>query len=318
MAGDYILGLDIGGTKTAVVLGDRTGRVHERVEFPTAPERGVEATLGDILRGGEEARDSAVEKGRAPAVVSVSIGGPLDTERGVIYNPPNLPGWDAVPLKDRLESRLGLPCHVEHDGNAGALAEWYFGAAKGARDAIFLTMGTGFGGGLILGGRLCRGACDMAGEVGHVRLSDSGPEAYGKVGCWEAFCSGTGIVRLAATRAPLRWREDGVTVLELADLARAGDQEAVDVFRTVGHYLGRGLAVLVDVLNPEVIVIGSLAVRLGDLVLAPARDEMRREALGRAVAAVRVVPAALGESVGDVASLCAGIMALGGPLESQT
>jgi len=309
----YILGFDIGGTKTAVVLGDDTGRVYDRTGFATAPQRGLDATLDEICTQAERLRHRAARQGRGAEVASVSIGGPLDIQRGIILGPPNLPGWDRVPLKQVIEERLRMSCFVEHDGNAGALAEWYFGAARGARNVVFLTMGTGFGAGLILDGRLYRGSCDMAGEVGHVRLAEHGPAAYGKVGSWEAFCSGTGIARLAAMRYPCRWNEGRASVQDLAELARSGDADARALFAEVGRYLGRGLALLVDVLNPQVIVIGSLAVRLGELVLGPALEEMRREALERAAAAVRVVPAALGESIGDVAALCAAIAAMKGP-----
>ncbi len=308
-----LLGLDIGGTKTAAILGDTTGEIHRRTEFATRAERGFEAVFADICSAATEALETSRAAGRSPAALSVSIGGPLDIERGIVHSPPNLPGWDAVPLKDLLKERFGLPVHVEHDGNAGALAEWYFGAARGARNAVFLTMGTGFGGGLILNGALYRGTCDMAGEVGHLRLAEEGPVAYGKAGSWEAFCSGTGILRLAARHEPERWPDGAVTVQRLAELARAGDPTAAGLFRQVGTMLGRGLAMLIDVLNPEVIVIGSLAVRLGELVLAPARQEIRREALTATADACRVVPAALGERLGDVAALCAAIAASGGP-----
>ncbi len=309
----YIIGLDIGGTKTAVVLGDRSGQVYDRVQFPTDPARGFAATFADLCQHVEMMRIRATEQGRRPGVLSVSIGGPLDIERGIIYSPPNLPGWDAIPLKKLLEERFAWPTYVEHDGNAGALAEWYFGAAQGAHNVIFLTMGTGIGGGLILNGQLYRGTCDLAGEVGHMRIAETGPVAYGKAGSWEAFCSGTGIVRLAAYRFPERWAEGSITVRDLAELAANGDANALAVLAEAGRYLGRGLAILLDILNPEVIVIGSLAVRLGELVLGPARDEMRREALPEAAAACRVVSAALGERIGDVAALCAAIAALGGP-----
>jgi len=303
----HVLGLDIGGTKTAVIVGDDRGRVHNRLAFPTKPQRGFESTFDELCEQAGKAIQTAKVQNRPPEVISVSIGGPLDVEQGIILSPPNLPGWDAIPLKALLEQRLALPCHIEHDGNAGALAEWFFGAARGARHVIFLTMGTGFGGGLILNGRLYRGACDMAGEVGHVRFAHEGPVAYGKAGSWEAFCSGTGIVRLAAHLFPGRWGEDRCTVPLLADAARNGDEDARAVFATVGVYLGQGLAMLVDTLNPEVIVIGSLAVRLGDLVLAPAREVVNKEALPRAAERCRIVPAALGEQIGDVASLCAAI-----------
>jgi len=309
----YIIGLDIGGTKTAVVLGDYGGRIHDRAQFATDPARGFDATFADLCRQIEATRAVATDQRRELAALSVSIGGPLDIERGIIYSPPNLPGWDAIPLKALLEERFGLPTYVEHDGNAGALAEWYFGAARGARNVIFLTMGTGLGGGLILNGQLYRGSSDLAGEVGHMRIAETGPVAYGKAGSWEAFCSGAGIARLAALRCPQRWSADQVTVRELAALANAGDADALAVLAEAGRYLGRGLAILIDILNPEVIVIGSLAVRLGDLVLRPAYEEVRREALPGAVAACRIVPAALGERIGDVAALCAAIAARGGP-----
>lgn len=303
----HILGLDIGGTKTAIVLGDHSGTIRDRVAFPTRTERGFQATFDEICARAEDVRRHAVEDALAPNVLSVSIGGPLEIERGRILSPPNLPGWDDIPLRDLLERRFGLPAVVEHDGNAGALAEWYFGAARGARHAIFLTMGTGFGGGLIIDGRLHRGATDTAGEVGHLRLVEDGPTAFGKAGSWEGLCGGAGIARLAARRDPDRWPLARVTAREIGDLARAGDPAARAVLEEVGRHLGRGLAILIDVLNPEVIVIGSLAVRLGDLVLGPARAEVQREALPQAAAACRIVPAELGERLGDVAALCAAI-----------
>jgi glucokinase len=235
----------------------------------------------------------------------------MDVERGVILSPPNLPGWDEIPLKALLTDRFDLPVHIEHDGNTGALAEWYFGAARGYRNVIFLTMGTGFGGGFILDGRLYRGTTSLAGEVGHIRMAESGPIAYGKMGSWEAFCSGTGVGRLAAYQYPARWSEDEVDAKEIARLAEVGDEDALNVLREVGLYLGKGLSVLLDILNPEVIVIGSLAVRLGERVLGPAREVMAREALPGAFAACKLVPAALGERLGEVASLCAAIAADG-------
>jgi glucokinase len=308
-----ILGLDIGGTKTAVVLGDGTGRVFQRTEFATRPQRGFEPTFAELCEHVQRVQAQAEAVGTPASVVSVSIGGPLEIERGIIHAPPNLPNWVDIPLKSLLEEQARLPVHVEHDGNAGALAEWYFGAARGARSAIFLTMGTGFGGGLILNGQLWRGAADVAGEVGHVRIAETGPVGYGKAGTLEGVCGGAGIARLAVQQFPARWQENHVTARDLAELARAGDPDALAVIRAVGRCLGRGLAILLDVLNPEVIVIGSLAVRLGELVLGPAREEIEREALPAAVAACRLVPAQLGERLGDVAALCAAIQALGGP-----
>jgi len=160
---------------------------------------------------------------------------------------------------------------------------------------------------LILDGKLYHGTTDCAGEVGHVRLADTGPTAYGKAGSWEGYCSGTGIVRLAAYRHPERWPEGTASVQDLAQCANSGDADALRVFEEAGERLGQGLSILVDVLNPEVIVIGSLAFRLGELVMGPALKRLRKEALPQAFEACRVVPAALGERLGDVASFCAAI-----------
>lgn len=310
--GNLILGLDIGGTKTAVVLGDCTGNIYDRISFATRPERGFEPTFDELLASLAEMRRNAPRiTGREATAVSVSIGGPLRIDPGIILSPPNLPGWDRIPLRDRLVDATGLPTYIEHDGNAGALAEWYFGAGCGRRHLIFLTLGTGLGAGLILNGDLYRGASDTAGEIGHIRLADSGPVAYGKAGSWEALCSGAGIARLAAHRFPQRWPDGPPDLPQLADLARAADPAATQVFDEAGRWLGRGLALLIDTLNPELIVLGSLAVRLGDLLLAPARAELARDALPSALSACEILPAALGDRLGDVASLCAAIRALG-------
>jgi glucokinase len=244
-----------------------------------------------------------------PKAISVSVGGPLDIERGVLYSPPHLSTWGEAPVKAWLEEQFDLPVYVEHDGNAGALAEFMFGAGRGSRNMIFLTMGTGLGAGLILNGRLYRGSNDQAGEVGHVRLADAGPVGYGKIGSWEAFSSGDGLVKLAHWRQPGRWPEN-ITTRELISGALEGDPAARDVISEAGRWFGHGLAILVDLLNPEVIVIGTLGVLLGDLLLEPARQVLQAEALPRAVGTCRIVPAELGSRLGDVASLMAGIMAL--------
>jgi len=304
-----IVGLDVGGTQCAVVIGDQSGEIHRRAEFPTCTERGFEPVFEKLCGVTAAMLHEAETMARPASALSVSIGGPMDIDGGIILSPPNLPGWDRIPLRDLLEKRFGVSVFIEHDGNAGALAEWYFGAARGANHVIFLTMGTGFGGGLILNGALYRGACSLAGEVGHIRLASDGPEAFGKAGSWEAFCSGTGFGRLAAWRYPERFGRGEITPRELAALADRGDGAAAAVIEEAGRWLGRGLALLLDVLNPEVIVIGTLAIHLGERVLAPAREEMRREALPGSLAACRVVPAALGERLGDVASLCAAIAA---------
>ncbi len=304
-----IVGLDIGGTKCAIVEGTFGGDILARDAQPTHAESGWRGTYERLCAAVGERLRSARAEGRQVVALSVSIGGPLDTERGIIYSPPNLPDWDAVPLKDLLADRFGLPTYVQHDGTAGALAEWRYGAGAGARNLVFLTMGTGLGAGLILDGRVYRGANDLAGEVGHLRIAADGPEVYGKRGSWEGYCAGPAFARLAREMLPARWGA-GVTTPQIVELALAGDADALAVVHRVADYFGQGLALLVDLLNPEVIVVGSMGVRLGELLLAPAREALLREALPDAATACRVVPAALGERLGDVAALCAAIEAL--------
>ncbi len=305
-----LMGLDIGGTKTGLLLGDTNGQIIRRIEMPTPANAPFETALGMISAAAEDLMvECKVEGLGAPRAISVSVGGPLDIERGILYAPPHLAAWGEAPLKMQLEDIFGLPVYVEHDGNAGALAEFIFGAGRGSRNMVFLTMGTGLGAGLILNGQIYHGSSDMAGEVGHMRVAEDGPLQYGKAGSWEGFSSGAGLVGLAHWSQPGRWPAD-LTTREVIARALAGEPAARDLVSEAGRWFGRGLAVLVDVLNPDVIVVGTLGVVLGDLLLEPAREVVRAEALPRAAAACRIVPAYLGGRLGDVAALMAGIIAL--------
>ena len=176
------IGIDIGGTKCAVVSGSLEAGVRDKIRFDTVS---CEQTLAQIY--------AAVEKLMPADAIGVSCGGPLDEKRGVILSPPNLPGWDEVHIVEELERRFGIPAKLLNDANAGALAEWNFGAGRGSENMLFLTFGTGLGAGLILGGRLYSGTNGNAGEIGHIRLAPSGPIGYGKAGSFEGFCSGGGI-----------------------------------------------------------------------------------------------------------------------------
>lgn len=314
-AAQILVGLDIGGTKSAVVLGSGDGRVFHREVFPTETGRGAEQALRKLFT----AIETVLQRPEARVgrrVFGVSCGGPLDSRRGLILSPPNLPGWDEVPITRLLEERFGGRAFLMNDANAGALAEWTWGAARGMRDAIFLTFGTGLGAGLIINGRLHAGADDLAGEVGHVRLAEDGPVGFGKAGSFEGFCSGGGIMRHAQARIHEAWtcgamvgfcgNEEALRSLDLrgvADAARRGDPLARDIFATSARYLGRGLALLVDLLNPEIVVIGGVYGRCEDLLREGALAELAREALPVAVRRCRVVPAELGEAIGDLAAL---------------
>lgn len=299
---DWILGLDVGGTKTAVVAGTAAGEVLRRTVSRSNPERGFEPMWAGIV-----ARvDELIADRGSPMAVGVSIGGPLDTERGIIQSPPNLPGWDDIPLKDMLVERYGIATWVEHDARTGVLAEWMFGAARGASDVVFLTFGTGMGAGLILDGRLHRGWSRGAGEVGHWRMASRGPTAFGKAGSFEALASGAGLPRLARYMYPGEPWDQALSAQTLVGLARDGDPRATRVIRRSAEWLGRGIALLVDLLNPEIVVLGSLAVRAGDLFLPIAREVVAREATVRN-RECRIVASGLGEQIGDVAALCAAI-----------
>lgn len=293
----YLLGFDIGGTKCAVVLGREHPRrpvILGREVFATAEHRGPARVLTALAAA---AAALLARHGLAPSAVraaGVSCGGPLDSRRGLVLGPPNLPGWKRVAVVRELGRRLGVPVALQNDANACALAEWRWGAARGTRNAVFLTFGTGMGAGLILDGRLYAGTNDLAGEVGHVRLRERGPVGFGKAGSFEGFCSGGGIRRADTRRRPAH------TVFAAA---QAGEPGARRVVTRTARELGRGLAVLVDVLNPEVIVIGSIFARQRGLLWPGARRELAREAIPRALRVCRVVPAQLGDSIGDYAAL---------------
>lgn len=299
---ERILGFDIGGTKTAVVMGTTSGAVLERRSQASDVERGFDAQWASMM----EMADDLVAAGGPPDLIGVSIGGPVDTRRGIVHSPPNLPGWDAVPVRDLLVARFGVPTYVQHDARAGALAERAFGAAMGCRDVVFLTVGTGLGAGLILDGRVHRGSNDIAGEVGHWRMARRGPRAYGKVASWEAFASGGGLPGLARYMYPRQGWPDAMTAEHLVAMARRNDPIAGRVVRTAAAWLGWGIALIVDMLDPEVVVLGSLAVRAGDLLLPEATRVARRESLRRD-RSCRIVASGLGDRIGDLAALSAAI-----------
>jgi glucokinase len=318
----YLGGIDIGGTKCAVVLGEAsegTVRVIGKDMYPT-PDDPQEAVRSFVDRLAALAEAHGAVK---PDAIGISCGSPLDSRAGLILSPPNLPHWDRIDVVGPLRERFGVPVGLQNDANACALAEWQWGAGRGTRNMVFLTFGTGMGAGLILDGRLYVGTNDMAGEVGHIRLAEDGPEGYGKAGSFEGFCSGGGIARLAQRMAAERLRAGqapsfcpteadlpNITAKDVGIAAQQGDELALQIMRTVGRQLGRGLAIIVDLLNPEKIVIGSIYARQRELLEPAAMRMLAEEALAVSRGVCEVVPAALGESVGDLASLSVAMNAL--------
>lgn len=312
---DYYLGIDIGGTKCAVVVGDSDFRIHHKVQFETKTERSYSEILDEFHRHIHEIFKFFPKENLKR--IGISCGGPLDSKKGMIYSPPNLPGWDNVPIVRIFREKYGVPAAIQNDANACALAEWLMGSGKGAQNMIFLTFGTGMGAGLIFNGQLYAGTNDLGGEVGHIRLAETGPVGFGKAGSFEGFCSGGGIAQLAESVVtekldkgepvafcPDKQSASKLTAKIVAEAANSGDPVANEIIRISGEYLGRGLSVLIDILNPECIVIGSIYSRNEDLFKPHISRILAREAIPSAVEVCSVKPALLGDSIGDYAALC--------------
>ncbi len=314
-----LLGVDIGGTKCAVIYGkydDGNLTVEDKIKFPTAD---VDKTIGKILESLGQIMERNSLTSENTEAVGVSCGGPLDSARGIIMSPPNLPGWDDIPIVELIKNRTGIKTKLLNDANAGALAEWHLGAGKGTKNMVFMTFGTGLGGGMILDGRLYEGSNGNAGEFGHIRMADFGPVGYGKSGSFEGFASGSGIAQLAKSMLKEKFQRgekvswckpdeiNSVTAKTVADLAFQGDELARRVFEISGTFLGKGLSVVIDTINPEVIVLGGVFSRCQQLLENSMRESLAAEALPNALGICEIKAAALGESIGDFAALSVAI-----------
>ena len=315
----YVIGVDLGGTKFAVgaVTTDGT-REYAFTSEPTLPDRGADDVVDRI---GARVRDvmmrTIAETGASRSdFLGVGIGapGPLRRADGVVVVAPNL-GWHDYPLRDRLRAALNCDVTLDNDANCATVAEWWIGAARGAQDVVGLTIGTGIGGGLIIGGKLHHGRSDVAGEIGHTTIETAGRRCKcGNYGCLEAYASGPAIAerarealdndtpsRLRSARADLA----ALTAQDVYDAATAGDQIARDVVRDTARYLGAGVANLLNIVNPEVVVLAGGVTGAGEQLLAPLRDEVRRRAFRPAVDAARIVPGLLGSRAGIVGAVAA-------------
>ena len=315
MTQSLLLGVDIGGTKCAVVVATPDGTILHRASEPTLSGQ---RSPREVLEQLSAMARTLVAQANATLAdvkgVGVSCGGPLDTKTGVIHAPPNLPDWQNVPVKAFFENALGLPTVVDNDANATALAEWRFGAGQGAKNLVFLTMGTGIGGGIIADGRLYRGTNDLAGEIGHQTILLNGPKCgCGKRGCLEALASGPAIARLA--RESMRYgrqkrvlalaegKPADITAAHVVEAAREGDPFAREVLAEAGTYMGIGIANVIQILNPERIILGTIAVHAGDLIMEPIRAAVQEYAWPRSAAVCAIVPAALGDRAQDLAAI---------------
>ena len=304
-----VIGIDLGGTKISTALVDGSGRIIAHDYRETLAAQGQDAVVARMLdAAGDVMAQAEVQR---PQVAAVGIGapGPLDVGAGVVVDPPNLPGWDHVPLKQLIEDGLGITTFLENDANAAALGEHRFGAGGGVAHMIYVTVSTGIGGGLILNGELYHGASGMAGEVGHQTIVPDGPRCgCGNYGCLESLASGTAIARRARERvaqgAPTLIAElaegdlERITAKLVAEAASRGDGEAQRILAEAMDYLGIGMANLVNLFNPQLIVIGGGLTNIGESLFGPVRRAIDQRAFRAQAQAVRVVPAELGDNVG--------------------
>jgi glucokinase len=304
-----VIGIDLGGTKTSTALVDRSGRIIAHDYQKTRVAEGQEAVVGHMLDSARRVMAQAQVTQAQVAAVGIGAPGPLEIETGIVVAPPNLPDWERVPLKQLIEDGLGIIAFIENDANAAALGEHRFGAGRGAKYMIYVTASTGIGGGLILDGILYHGASGMAGEIGHTTIIPYGPLCgCGNRGCLEALASGTSIARLARERvargvptlmADLAGGDlERITAKLVAEAASQGDVEAREILAEAMNYLGIGMANLVNLFNPQIIVIGGGLTNMGELLFGPVRRAIDRHAFPTPAQAVQVVRAELGDKVG--------------------
>ncbi len=313
---DRAIGIDVGGTKIAALRVGRDGTVFAR-EFEPTPAEDPEATIAAMV--------AVAKRVSSPEVVAVGVGaaGMVDAGNGVLRFAPNL-AWRELPIRDRISQALGLPCQVDNDANVAAWGEHRFGAGRGFEHMLLVTVGTGIGGGIVAGRKLFRGAHGFAAEIGHIIVEPSGPVCgCGNRGCWEQVAAGRAIDRLgrAAARehpyslvATLAGGDPGeVTGRVVTEAAERGDQIAVSILAEVGRRLGEGIAGLVNVLDPQAVVVGGGAIEAGDLLLDPARA-----AFAEAVEApehrpsVPILAAELGNDAGAIGAASLALEELGG------
>ncbi len=318
-AQQYIIGVDLGGTNVVGgAMAADGSETHAVRSIPTLAESGedtvaerivglIEAVIDDTLEATGASRD---------AILGVGIGapGPLDREKGVVIVAPNL-GWRNFPLRDRISERLGLPATLDNDANCATVGEWWQGAARGGRNVIGMTIGTGIGGGLIIDGKLFHGSSDVAGEIGHTTIDLNGRHCKcGNYGCLEAYASGPAI----ATRArEVLMREEtasllpslvggnpeSITAETVYKAAQLGDAVANEIVRDTARYLGAGIANLLNIINADVVVVAGGVTLAGDTLFVPLRAEVRRRAFRPAVEATRIVPGELPGTAGVVGAV---------------
>lgn len=303
LRGSLCLALDFGGTKLAAGIVDwQSGRVVREARCRTGESSGAEGQIADML-GLVDGLLADMSAGEVLSGVGVSFGGPVDTASGTVLQSHHVPGWENLPLASRLSRRLGLPVLIENDANAVALGELYYGAGKGVEDLVYITISTGIGGGVILGGRLYRGAHGLAGEVGHMVVRPDGPLCTcGNHGCLEALASGLSIARRAREAlasgqssqllALAGGDAQAITAETVFRAARSGDGLAQQVVAEAAADLGLGIAMLCSIVDPARVILGGGVAKAGEQLLAPVRASFRRHALPMLAERVEIARAA--------------------------
>jgi len=308
-ADDLVLGIDLGGSKILTAVVGAQGRMLSSDRSHTPAVEGHEAVIDAILESAHRALEQAEVSASELLAVGAGAPGLVNPWTGIVATSPHLPGWRDVPLRDMIQDGLGKETFLINDANAAALGELRFGAARGVRSFVYITVSTGIGGGVVIDGEIYSGATGTAGEVGHMTIDDDGPACNcGNRGCWETLASGTALRREARHRIAEGAR---TTMLELAEgsvdkvtprtveaAAGRGDELARQLIARTGYYLGVGLANLVNMFNPELIVIGGGLSNMGDMLLEPAFEEARKRAYPEALEAVQFVRAELGGNSG--------------------
>jgi glucokinase len=312
MAGDselLSLGIDLGGSKILTAVVDPQGRILSSDESVTPATEGRDLVIQAIVDSAHGALEQASVSISEISVVGIGAPGISNPEAGILFTSPNLPGWRNVLLRDIIQDKLGAKAFLINDANAAALGEFYFGAARGARNFIYITLSTGIGGGIVIDGEIYAGAIGTAGEIGHMTIDDNGPICNcGNRGCWETLASGTALAREARRRIGEGVRTDilkyvnddlekvNAQVIHIAALQ--GDKLAKKLIARAGHYIGVGLTNLINIFNPELIVIGGGLSNMGDMLLAPAFKTAGQRAYKEAFQAVRFAAAELGRNSG--------------------
>ncbi|MCX7000280.1 MAG: ROK family glucokinase [Candidatus Sumerlaeota bacterium] len=306
----YLVGIDLGGTfiKTAIV--SHEGELIKKIEIPSEKEKGPDGVIANIIRSVRLAVSEAGTGTNAISAIGIGSPGPIDTKRGIVGRAINLPGWVNIPLRDRIQEVFDIPANLENDANAMAYAEYWKGAGRNAEIMLAYTLGTGVGGGIIIEGKLIRGATGCAGELGHMTIVPDGDLCpCGNRGCLEAYASANSLVRRTlekikqgANTILKEWIAEGKTLTSklIDDARRSGDAFAGMVMREAGTYLGLGMSVVVAVLNPDVIVVGGGMMKAGEIFLEPAREEVKRRVFAEHSQNLKIVAAELGNDAGVI------------------